>query len=143
MSVRGVWVWGVALVAMAGCGAAGKGGGVAAPPSNPGATTVGPVATFGRPTEVAAFVSTFRVLYPALAQGRSDEALGADVIQVCQHDLRDPSTGRRSAHGEAVALQRIPGRFERDGITVDLTTARTILAVAQGTACGTVEVKES
>lgn len=133
-------VCGVALVSLAGCSSA-KDGDVG-PPTNP-PVAAGPFENFQQRSGVAAFVVAFRAAFPALADGRSDEDIASDVTHICLDDLRDPSTGQPAREAEAVALRRIPSRFERNGITPDWTTSRTILAFAKGTACSPVEVSGS
>lgn len=140
MWVRSAVVCGVALVSLAGCISAEDG--KARPPAGP-TSAAGPLGTFQQRVEVTAFVTAFRATFPALADGRSDEAIASDVTQVCLNDLRDPSTGQPVPDGEAVALRRIPSRFEWNGITPDWTMSRTILALATGTACSPVEVSAS
>lgn len=140
MRVRSAVVCGVALISLAGCGSAGDG--ETRLPAGP-TSAAGPFEAFQQRGEVAAFVAAFRTTFPALADGRSDEAIASDVTHICLDDLRDPSTGQPTPDGEAAALRRIPGRFERNGITPDWTTSRTILALASGTACSPVEVNGS
>ncbi|WP_154676922.1 hypothetical protein [Parafrankia discariae] len=140
MRFRSVVAGGVVLLWLAGCGS--DENGKVPPPVGP-TSAAGPFETFQRRAAVGAFVAAFRTAFPALADGRSDEAIASDVTHVCLDDLRDPSTGAAATDGDAVALRRIPGRFERNGITPDRTTSRTILAVARGTACGPVEVNGS
>jgi hypothetical protein len=81
----------------------------------------------------AAFVTAFRMQFPALAEGRTDAAIRDDVTHVCVDDIREG--------GDTLALTRIPSRFARVGIALDQHTALGIMNLAKATACQAVPTR--
>lgn len=134
MRVRNAVACGIALLSLAGC-SPDRDRDVSSP-RDP--TAVSSAGVFPQPSAVAAFVASFRTMFPALADGRSDEAIASEVTRLCIDDLQGPSVGHTDR--DAAALQQIPSRFRWNEITPDWTTSNTILAMAKGTVCSPVHV---